>query len=52
MLRVDSFGDNPGSWTTCSVRNPKNALSGRCVEDGYPDAAQMDLVGRCGGIIM
>ena len=50
VLRVDSFGDNPGAGqlVVCEIlklhfRN--NILN----EDGVPDPQKIDLVGRCGG---
>jgi flavin reductase (DIM6/NTAB) family NADH-FMN oxidoreductase RutF len=50
VLRVDSFGPNPGAGqlVVCEIQKMhfREDVLG---DNGYPDAAQMDLVGRCGG---
>ena len=50
VLRVDSFGPNPGAGqlVVCEIQKMhfREDVLG---DNGYPDAVQMDLVGRCGG---
>jgi flavin reductase (DIM6/NTAB) family NADH-FMN oxidoreductase RutF len=50
VLRVDSFGDNPGAGNlvVCEIMKfhfREDVLN----SDGLPDAKKLDLVGRCGG---
>ena len=50
VLRVDSFGDNPGAGqlVVCEILKMhfRNDILN---EDGVPDPQKIDLVGRCGG---
>ena len=50
VLRVDSFGTNPGAGqlVVCEIQKMhfREDVLGY---NGYPDASKMDLVGRCGG---
>ena len=50
VLRVDSFGDNPGSGqlVVCEILKMhfRNDILN---QDGVPDPQKIDLVGRCGG---
>lgn len=50
VLRVDSFGENPGAGqlVVCEILKMhfKNDILN---EDGIPDPEKIDLVGRCGG---
>jgi len=50
VLRVDSFGDNPGAGQLVVCELLKMHFRNNILnEDGVPDPQKMDLVGRCGG---
>jgi flavin reductase (DIM6/NTAB) family NADH-FMN oxidoreductase RutF len=49
VLRIDSFGDNPGAGQLVVCEIIKMHFRDDVLnEDGFPDAQKLDLIGRCG----